>query len=170
MEPSEIVGQMIDEVLNNGDFIPPEAGRKIAEQMRSQYPDEHLAFLDQQAEQIYTTLLRDMNRRRRGHYAMTQDARAFAEAAEEGDVSMFVAWRCKIDDEGTQRCIGEMTGPDHIYVATDYANRAAANAMLAAFHRAVAKKVGKRTTAEVFSEDELTRLYNSIAGSTTQAA
>jgi hypothetical protein len=116
MEPAEIVAGLIDEVLNNGDFVPPKAGRKIAEQMRSQYPDEHLVFLDQQAEQIYTTLLRDMNRRRRGHYAMTQDARAFAEAAEEGDVSMFVAWRCKIDDEGTQRCIGEMRGPDHLYV------------------------------------------------------
>jgi hypothetical protein len=57
-----------------------------------------------------------------------------------------------------------MTGVDHVFVAAGYQRQERTAAMLAAFHVAVAKKVGKRTTAEVLSVEQYERLYRSIVG------
>ena len=55
-----------------------------------------------------------------------------------------------------------MTGKDHLFVAADYDRDARPLLLLAAFHQAVAKKVGRKRTADVFSEAEYDRLYRSI--------
>lgn len=60
------------------------------------------------------------------------------------------------------RHVADMTGVDHRFVADEYdatGKRALAHA---AFHRAIAKKVGMRRTADVFTEAEYMRLQVSF--------
>lgn len=68
-----------------------------------------------------------------------------------------------VDEDQTRKRAADMTGPEHLYVAENTYQRSANTAlMLAAFHRAVAKKVGKRRTEDVFSEQQYEDLYISI--------
>jgi len=165
VDPSERVLQLMKEVLRNGEFRTAEAGRMIAERMRTEFPREHAAYLDQQADRLYTERLGDLNRSYRGQEVASRAPRRFQAAGTDLEsLSVFVTWRCRVDAEDTQRSIGEMTGADHRFVAAGYEQRATVNQMLAAFHVAVAKKVGGHRTSEVFSEEELLHLYASITG------
>ena len=69
-----------------------------------------------------------------------------------------------VDPDQTRKRAADMTGPEHLFVAENTYQKSANTAlMLAAFHRAVAKKVGKRRTADVLSEEQYEALYVSIA-------
>ena len=71
-----------------------------------------------------------------------------------------------VDAGQTRKRAGDMTGPEHLFVAEVTYQRTANTAlMLAAFHRAVAGKVGSQRTADVLSEAEYERLYLSITSS-----
>lgn len=68
-----------------------------------------------------------------------------------------------VDDSNTRKQAADMTGPEHLFVAVNTYQRSANQAlMLAAFHRAVAEKVGGKRTSEVFSAQEYEHLYLSI--------
>lgn len=67
-----------------------------------------------------------------------------------------------IDADGTQKRAADMTGPDHLFVAGDKEKTAKTARMEAAFHRAVAKKVGKKRTADVIPLDQYEAMYLSI--------
>lgn len=76
-------------------------------------------------------------------------------------LSMFSAMHV-VDKENTRRSVGQMTGADHRYVARQYTADARVSQMEAAFHKAVAKKVGNATTADVMDEETYSALYRSI--------
>lgn len=92
--------------------------------------------------------------------------RAFAAAAG-GDpavlAGMFAADLVTAPDQSRKR-VADMTGPDHLYVAERYAGSGNRALLLAEFHRQVAKRIGDRRTADVLTEDEYARMYDSIAG------
>lgn len=68
-----------------------------------------------------------------------------------------------IDADNTRKLAADMTGPEHLFVAENTYQQSANQAlMLAAFHRAVAKKVGERKTSDVFSAQQYELLYLSI--------
>ena len=68
-----------------------------------------------------------------------------------------------IDEDGTRKRAADMTGPEHLFVAEATYKKSANRAlMLAAFHQAVAKKVGKRRTGDVLTEEQYEALYLSI--------
>jgi hypothetical protein len=68
-----------------------------------------------------------------------------------------------VDENQNRKLAGDMTGPEHLFVAENEYQRSANTAlMLAAFHRAVAKKVGKKRTADVLSEEQYEAMYVSI--------
>lgn len=68
-----------------------------------------------------------------------------------------------VDEDQTRKRAADMTGSEHLFVAENTHQRTANTAlMLAAFHRAVAKKVGKKRTADVLSEEAYEALYISI--------
>jgi hypothetical protein len=68
----------------------------------------------------------------------------------------------EIDPKHTRKTVAEMTGADHRYVASQYESNSKRTALLAAFHRVVAKKVGNKKTAEVIDLDTYDRLFRSI--------
>lgn len=71
-----------------------------------------------------------------------------------------------VDAKNTRKRAADMTGPEHLFVAENTYQRSANEAlMLAAFHRAVAAKVGSKRTSEVFSAEQYEHLYLSVARS-----
>ena len=111
---------------------------------------------------------RTVARRRAGSRAFRD---AVAEAEQSGDTAPLLGLFSVdyvVDEENTRKRAADMTGPEHLFVAENTYQRSANEAlMLAAFHRAVAEKVGKRRTSEVFSETEYEAMYLSIARSAT---
>lgn len=102
--------------------------------------------------------------------------RAFERAArafEAGDASALGArFRAEylIDDKGTRRRVADMTGPDHLFVATGYQTESKHSAFLARVHRAVAKKIGDRKTSEVYTEEQYAEMFGSPQRAGTESA
>lgn len=70
-----------------------------------------------------------------------------------------------VDAQDTRKRAADMTGEEHLFVAEDYQRSANTARMLAAFHRAVAKKVGRKRTSDVLTEEQYEQMYLSITRS-----
>lgn len=162
-EPSEMVARFIDELLALPDVVPAEAAGLLDDRMRSEHPDAHALFLQQHSRYLYHSLLSKRYRSQR--HSVRTNAATFARAAGDREaLSVFTIWRCRIDDGGTQRQIGETTGRDHRYIADCYERDSQTTAMLATFHRQVAKRIGTKRVADVFTEEKFLQMYQSITG------
>jgi len=163
--PYDVLAAFVNAALDNGDVIPAREAERIAAEFARDYPREWAEYVAAESQRlIYDALRRSMDSRK-------QRARkhalpiAFGTAAESGDedqLGLFKLWRCRVNDDNVQRPIGDMTGADHRYVAATYEASAQESQMLAAFHRALAKKCGSRTTSEVMDEAQFSRMYESI--------
>lgn len=160
----------ITEATGTGDFVAPVVAEKLHAKLLETDPDLLDGWLRATAVYALTRAIGDRDRRERTAARTRAEARRFREAsdaAEAGDedaLSIFASVRYVVDDGETRRALGDMTGADHLFVADDYSASAAKARMLEAFHRAVAKKVGKRRTSEVFTEAEYQKLYDSLTG------
>ncbi|TDB86479.1 hypothetical protein E1264_17940 [Actinomadura sp. KC216] len=161
------MGASIVEAIGSGDIVAPVVAEKLHARLLEKDPDLLEGWLRESAVHFLTREIGDRDRRQRTAARTRGEARRFRQAAESGDreaISIFATVRYVVDEDETRRPLGEMTGTDHLFVAAQYGRSAAKAQMLQAFHRAVAKKVGKRKTAEVFAEAEYDRLYRSITG------
>lgn len=68
-----------------------------------------------------------------------------------------------IDEANTRRKVADMTGDDHRFVAAKYGSSGRYDLMLEAFHKAVAREIGKKRTADVFTEGQYLNLLDSIS-------
>jgi hypothetical protein len=154
-----------------GDFIPAIEAARLVDQMAAEHPaalDEWMrAHAVQHAAAELTALLRSERATTRRHAT----TRAFSEAVASGDPEALSVFRevHVIDNKATRRSVGDMTGADHRYVAGQYAHTGRRALTLEAFHLAVAKKVGTRRTAEVFSEATYVDMLRSLTGADTAA-
>jgi len=67
-----------------------------------------------------------------------------------------------VDPEHLRKRAGDMTGADHRFVADSYQASGNYALLRAAFHNAVAKKVGTRKTSDVIDADTYETMYQSI--------
>lgn len=108
--------------------------------------------------------MRERGRARKGEFA---DAARNYETGEDSNglklAGMFALLHV-VSAEDVRKRAGEMTGADHEFVARSYQKRGQRALMQAAFHRAVAEKIGTRRTDEVMDLGDYERLYRSIAG------
>lgn len=107
--------------------------------------------------------LREHHRVTRGAFA--DQARIFEEGKDENGarlLGMFALVHVVSAGDIRKRA-GEMTGEDHLFVAERYHTRGTSDLMRAAFHRAVADKVGDRRTDEAMDLAEYESLYRSLA-------
>jgi hypothetical protein len=94
-------------------------------------------------------------------------ARAFEKARSEaasGDLAALGAFTVSytVDAKSTRRKVADMTGADHEFVAASCESDAKSIALLAEFHRQVARKIGSKRTSDVLSEKQYDQLYRSI--------
>ena len=166
---------VLADALPNGDVVLPVVAAELAGKLRANDPDLLAGWLDLHAEHVLTDVLGMRLRSGRARHRAQAGASAFAEAsaardAGDGEALSVFDLRYVVGDDNRWRRLGEMTAVDHLYVADHYAHQSHAAALLEAFHRAVAKKVGKRTTAAALDEAQYSRLFRSIVGAKPQAA
>jgi len=161
----------IIEILNqhtpDTDFYISEVAEKVRAHLEEKEPDLLEEWLREQLSSFLATSLRRVQSSRRMRDRKRMKARAFSQSiknwsgAPEDNLTFNVTYT--VDDEHTRRRVGDMTGDDHNYVAESYERTAENHKMLAAFHRAVARKVGKRKTGDVLTPQDYHKLYSQIA-------
>ena len=128
-------------------------------------PDLLSGWLHASAEHWLQQTIRDRSRSTRAHARHHAGAHQFADAADDPETLRgMLSVDYVIDDSQTRKRAGDMTGPDHRYVANSYTATGNRALLLAEFHVAVARKVGKRRTSDVLSLDQYENLYRSITG------
>ncbi|HEY9367594.1 hypothetical protein [Streptomyces sp.] len=162
----------IADAMGEGDIVAPVVAEKLLAGLQETDPDLLDGWLHASAAQFLTMAIGSSDRRERTLVRRRASSRRFAEVAESGDVAALstFAVRLVVDGDNTRRPIGQMTGSDHRFVAGEYGRSAKTARMLQSFHLAVAKKVGKRKTVEVFSEEQYEQMYRSIVGPEAEAS
>jgi len=154
-----------------GTYASPVVAQQIVDKLRATDPELLSGYLDAQAVQIirHAINLRDCSVRTHNRVAATRSVfRSAAEAAEAGDEeplrTHFLA-EVYLVEGGLKMPLREMRAAELTFAADDFARRASEHLMREAFLRALAKKCRTRPVGEVFSEDKLAALWNSISGS-----
>lgn len=152
-----------------GDFIPAEEANKFVKSMKSRHKREFTEWVEANAVRFVTDRLSEMLRGERRTAVSRAGARAFsgaAQAASQGDPVPIAAFAVvyEVNADHTRRAVGDMTGPDHRYVAEGYTRTGNRALLLAECHRVVAKRVKLRRTADVLSEEQYVRVFDSILG------
>lgn len=166
-EASTRVRQIIDETATTG-YRPAQVATEIVEKLRTNEPEVLAVWLDAQAEHFIWQAINDRDRSRRGYAVHRAKSAAFREAREAHENGNVTALRGFLDtpytiEDGTRILLAKMRKGDLLYVASGYEQRERENGMWKAFHRALAKKVGKGTVADHFSEVQLATMWGSIA-------
>ncbi len=164
MNVHEAIVDHLDSI--DGDFVSAVEADKFVTWMEEVAPGELLDWLSENARRFVTRDMQQTMMRRRTSAINRAKSRAFGQAVEDGDVEYLGHFAAvyTVDPDSTRRRVADMTGDDHRYVAGEYEGSAKHDLMMAAFHRAVAKKVGKRRTADVLDEDKYDALLQSLMG------
>jgi len=154
-----------------GTYASPAVALHIVEKLRATDPDLLAGYLDVQAVQIirHAINLRDCavrthNRTNASRSVFRQAAEDFAEGDDTGLRTNFLGEVYVLDD-GMRMPLREMKAAELTFAADDFASRARENAMREAFLRALARKCRTKPVGEVFAEEKLAELWNSITGS-----
>jgi hypothetical protein len=158
-EMNQVIGELLE---NEGEFIASVAASRLHDWLREHDPDLLSGWLRVCATGFLTGAIANRDRavrarlRRRG---------VVGEPVDGDPPNQLFKTHYVVDQQGTRRPLGGMTGPDHLFVSGRYGRAAFTNQMLAKFHQAVAERVGERTTGEVMDEQTYWKLYRSVGGS-----
>lgn len=159
--------QVIDAETSAGPYTSATVAEHIVEKLRATDPDLLHGWLEAQAVQFIRLAINARDCSQRSHARAMSGRSVFreaADAAEAGDVEALGSWlnTVHVVEDGSRVRLSEMRKPELLFVAENYARRAAESLLQEAFLRAVAKKVGSRKVSDVFDEDKLTALWQSI--------
>lgn len=160
--------QLIDSVIPTSEFVARLLAEDVVEKLRANDPGLLAGWLDLHAGDIIGDYVRSRCNSIRARSRTAIPRRAFAEAVERftanNDPVVFDPFAAVyvVNNDNLRRRVADMTSADHLFVADRYADDKNTAAMLEAFHRAVAKKIGTLRTADVFSPDQYLEMYQSI--------
>lgn len=173
MEPEEIIDQ-INEIVETWrhkmeeGYRSRELAERIVTDLRNKNPRLLREWLNLRAADL---LWRDINAqdgRRRSYNRRISTRDAFHDAArmaEGGDSSKLTTWletRWTIED-GTRIALANLRRADLEYVAGECGIRSQQAKMQEAFMRALADRVGDRVVGDVFTEEEIAKLWMSLS-------
>jgi hypothetical protein len=158
----------LDKHQPTGDFVIGPVATELVWGLRESDPDLLQGWLQEHAVAIVADCIRARQRAARSRAASQAKAVAFGDAADRfsaGDsaaLSPFTA-HLVVNEKNLRRPVKDMTKEDHLFVAGAHEARSNAALLLAAFHKAIAKRIPPgKTTSDVFSEEEYLALRNSI--------
>lgn len=165
----EVRAVVDDELDQAGDtYVAGLIAQKVIARLRREDPELLTKFLDQHAVSIVTRMVGDISRSQKTHARANSGREQFRRAIERqeaGEPRALAAWLDTMyvvtTDEQRKR-LRDMDKQDLEYAISDYTNRARVNSMQAAFLRALAKRVGARTVGEMYSDRELSTMWNSV--------
>lgn len=144
-------------------FVIAEAAARFVKLMQDEHPDSLAAWQQAHTTSFVADALRTVLRSERSTALARSGARAFdTQRTEAADEATFAQAYCVSNGSHLWRRVAEMTADDHRYVAGQYEVRGKRQLSLAAFHRAVAKRVGTGCTADVMTEAEYDALLASF--------
>jgi len=169
-DPVREVRKYVDDVLDRaGDtYIVGTLAAQVVEQLRRDDPGLLTEFLDAHAASIIAKMLGDVIRIERTRVKQQSAHRVFNEAAqrfENGDTTALSSWLdvlYVVNTDEQRKRLRDMDRDDLEFAISDYTARARGNALQAAFLRALAVKVGARNVGDVFTDDEITRMWQSV--------
>lgn len=168
-EPSahEQIVEIINHHIPDGDFNASEVAEKAYNYLLEQHPELDQQWKDEMGFTFFRQTVTSILRSRRLHERRRMKAGAFREdlhRAGMGNIEPLKNFSVTyvIDEGNTRRKLADMTGDDHRFVASSYEYQGNNALLLAEFHKAVAKRVGRSRTEDVMTEEEYARLYNSI--------
>lgn len=159
----------IESAIPEGDYVAPIVAAELVERLRVADPELLSGWLHLRASVFVADVIARRSNSKRSAARAMAPRRAFAEASKvfEGGADPLALEPFKteyvVDGGNTRRRVADMTGEDHRFVAAGYADTKNTAALLEQFHLAVARKVGRRRTADVISEDQYLRMYRSAA-------
>lgn len=161
---------LIEAETSAGEYVSALVAQHIVNKLRATDPDLLEGWLHANAVGFirHSINLRDCASRTSARHnakrnTFADDAERFAKG-DRGAMSDWLSVVHVVDEAGTRKRLADMVAGDLDHVATDYEHRANENRLHAAFLRALAKKVGKRTVSAVFTEEKIAALWQSIAG------
>jgi hypothetical protein len=151
-----------------GDWVATVVSYDIVTELSRKDPDLLAGWLRAYAVTILARRISEQARSARSLQRARASARAFDAAVSEADGGNLAPLRsfatsCVVDALNTHRRVADMTGADHEYVASRHHRRGTTDLMLAAFHRAIAARLGDRRTSEVFTEAEYASLWQQLS-------
>lgn len=174
-EMNTIVLDILSEV--EGDFVSSILAWDLVTKLEETDPDLLNGWLHLHAKSFVAGVLNSHIRSWRAKARSQARVSAFSKAAkrfsETGDLSELGGWmnlRYVVDDQSTQRRLGEMRREDLLFVASRYGNTARTLLLEEAFHRAIASRVGSKTVEEVFTDDQISEMYRGLSNNTSTAA
>jgi hypothetical protein len=159
----------IEAAMPDGDYVAPIVAAELVERLRAEDPELLSGWLHLRAAVFLADSIARRSNSLRSAARVMAPRRAFAEASkvfETGAAPLALEpfkTEYVVDGGNTRRRVADMTGEDHQFVAAAYADSKRTAALLEQFHLAVARKVGKRRTADVISEEQYLRMYRSAA-------
>jgi hypothetical protein len=127
----------------------------LVAELQAEEPGLVKEWLDEAQSALLTAFLSDVFRWSR-HAATTRQNHASRVE------SMFAQSFVLADN--IRKPLGKMIGSDHVFVADQYSKDKRSAAFHESLHRQIAKRVGKRMTEEVFTEDEIRNLFSGGTG------
>lgn len=165
----EVRDYVDDELDKSGDtFVAGIIASNVVDRLRREDPELLTKFLDQHAHQIITRMIGDIARAQRSHARANAGRKVYSEALERheaGETRALASWLDTVyvvtaDDQ--RKRLGDMTQDELLYAANDYSERARTNAAQAAFLRALAERVGANLVSDIFNDEDLARMWNSL--------
>ena len=164
----DFVGEMralCEKAISDTEQPNPVVAQEIVDRLLGGDPELLSGWLLAKAPTIVCDYLRQIDHTSRGRVRITAPGKAFADAAarfEAGQSDAMVVFEARyvVNEDGARRRVADMTGPDHVFVAREYAESARTQKFLESVHRAVAKKVGDRKTSEVYTPEQYVALFD----------
>lgn len=160
---------VIEAEISDGPFVSATVAAHIVDKLRATDPDLLAGWLDFQAVGILRDAISTRERSARSYARAVRGRSVFAAAAdraESGDTSALGAFldiRYVVDEDNTRVRLADMDRTGLLFAADNYRRQANENLMEEAFLRALAKKVGRRTVAAVYSEQQIAAMWQGIS-------
>lgn len=159
MDLYELLKEHLEEAREK-DYHLDAVAASFCAKMELEHPAEFTAWLHERAPIFVRREMGRLEHAKRTTARVRAKARAFGEAIDGGDVQdYFLSTAYIVDEQNTRRRMGDMTGADHRFVASQYEVTGKEALMMAAFHKALAKKIGSRKTSEVYTEEQIAALW-----------
>lgn len=165
------IDKLVEDIIQGSGWVAAIEAARLRDRLAESDPELLDGWLHATAADSLRQLITNRVRQQRTRARRQAGARRFADAATaaaDGDdtllreFSLFQVMHV-VDNQQTEKQASEMTGPEHAYVAEHTYQRSANQSLtLAAFHRAIAEKIGPLPAGEVMTEQEYTALYRSI--------
>lgn len=160
---------IIDAETAKGPYVAAAVASHVVRKLRVTDPDLLLGFIEAQAEYLVRQMILQRDCSTRTHARLTASRSVFRESSklhEAGQADAMTAWLHVpfVLEEGERKRLADLTAADLAFVADRYEQRANDNLMMAAFLRALKRKVGRKTVGEVYTDQQLVSMWQSLAG------